>query len=94
MGRRPELVGPLSSSRLGPGDQLACRARHPPCGRLPQAVGRQRHLERGENLAGPRSVLRTATQQHHDPVALLAGLLRAPGPAMANLAIPTSARGP
>jgi transposase len=40
------------------------------------------------------SVLRTATQQHHDPVALLAGLLRAPGPAMANLAIPTPARGP
>jgi transposase len=36
------------------------------------------------------SVLRTATQQHHD----LAGLLRAPGPAMANLAIPTPARGP
>jgi Transposase IS66 family len=26
------------------------------------------------------SVLRTATQQHHDPVALLAGLLHAPGP--------------
>jgi transposase len=40
------------------------------------------------------SVLRTATQQHHDPVALLAGLLRAPGPAMANLAIPTPARSP
>jgi transposase len=40
------------------------------------------------------SVLRTATQQQHDPVALLAGLLRAPGPAVANLAIPTPARGP
>jgi hypothetical protein len=35
------------------------------------------------------SVLRTATQQHRDPIALLAGLLRAPDPAVANLAIPT-----
>jgi transposase len=35
------------------------------------------------------SVLRTATHQHHDLIALLAGLLRAPGPAVANLAIPT-----
>jgi transposase len=40
------------------------------------------------------SVLRTATQQHHDPIALLAGLLRAPDPSVANLAIPTPARGP
>jgi transposase len=40
------------------------------------------------------SVLRTATQQHRDPIALLAGLLRAPDPAVANLAIPTPARGP
>jgi transposase len=40
------------------------------------------------------SVLRTATQQQRHPIALLAGLLRAPGPTMANLAIPTPARGP
>jgi transposase len=40
------------------------------------------------------SVLRTATQQHHDPIALLARLLRAPDPAVANLAIPTPVRGP
>jgi transposase len=39
------------------------------------------------------SVLRTATQQHRDPIALLAGLLRAPRPTVANLAIPTPARG-
>jgi len=40
------------------------------------------------------SVLRTATQQHHDPIALLAGLLRAPDPAVAHLAIPTPVHGP
>jgi transposase len=40
------------------------------------------------------SVLRTATQQQCDPVALLVGLLRTPGPAVAELAIPTAARGP
>jgi hypothetical protein len=44
----------LSLRPWGPGDQLARRARHPPRGRLPQAVGRQRHLERGKNLAGSR----------------------------------------
>ncbi len=40
------------------------------------------------------SVLRTASQQQHDPVALLAGLLLAPGPIVADLAIPGLARGP
>ena len=40
------------------------------------------------------SVLRTATQQQRDPVAILVGLLRAPGPAVADLAIPGLARGP
>jgi transposase len=34
------------------------------------------------------SVLRTASQQGHDPVELLAGLLRTPGPIVADLAIP------
>ncbi|MGH3102312.1 MAG: zinc-dependent metalloprotease [Thermoleophilia bacterium] len=34
------------------------------------------------------SVLRTASQQSHDPVELLAGLLRTPGPIVADLAIP------
>jgi hypothetical protein len=33
-------------------------------------------------------VLRTATQQARDPVALLAELLRAPAPTVADLAIP------
>jgi len=43
-------------------------------------------------LAG---VLATAAQQRHDPVAVLVGgLLRTPGPAVAELAIPTAARGP
>jgi transposase len=41
------------------------------------------------------SVLRTATQQQRDPVALLVGLLRAPRPVVADLAIPAGlARGP
>jgi len=40
------------------------------------------------------SVLRTATQQGRDPVAILVGLLRAPGPVVAELAIPGLARGP
>ena len=40
------------------------------------------------------SVLATAAQQQHDPVALLIGLLRKPGPVVAELAIPTAARGP
>ena len=40
------------------------------------------------------SVLATAAQQQHDPVALLIGLLRTPGPAVAELAIPSAARGP
>jgi hypothetical protein len=40
------------------------------------------------------SVLRTAAQQQHDPVALLAPLLRSPGPVVADLAIPGLARGP
>lgn len=35
------------------------------------------------------SVLRTATQQTHDPVALLVGLLQGPTPTVADLAIPT-----
>jgi transposase len=34
------------------------------------------------------SVVRTASQQGHDPVDLLARLLRAPDPIVANLAIP------
>ena len=34
------------------------------------------------------SVLRTASQQGHDPVELLARLLCAPGPIVADLAIP------
>ena len=40
------------------------------------------------------SVLRTATQQQRDPVAILVGLLRAPGPVVADLVIPGPARGP
>src|SRR6266540_622796 len=36
----------------------------------------------------------TATVQDRDPVGLLIGLLRAPGPVLADLAIPTTARGP
>ncbi len=41
------------------------------------------------------SVLATAAQQQRDPVALLVGLLRAPGPVVADLAIPAGlARGP
>jgi transposase len=40
------------------------------------------------------SVLATAHLQQRDPVAILAGLLRAPGPAIAELAIPGLARGP
>jgi len=40
------------------------------------------------------SVLRTATQQQRDPAAILAGLLRAPGPVVAELAIPGPARDP
>ena len=40
------------------------------------------------------SVLRTAAQQHRDPVALLAPLLRSPGPVVADLAIPGLAGGP
>ncbi len=38
------------------------------------------------------SVLATAAQQRRDPVQVLVGLLRAPGPMLANLAIPTPAR--
>jgi hypothetical protein len=33
-------------------------------------------------------VVRTATQQHRDPLELLARLLRAPTPLVADLAIP------
>jgi transposase len=40
------------------------------------------------------SVIRTARLQQRDPVALLVGLLRAPGPIVADLAIPGLARGP
>jgi transposase len=40
------------------------------------------------------SVLATARLQQYDPVALLVGLLRAPGPAVADLTIPGPARGP
>jgi transposase len=40
------------------------------------------------------SVLRTAAQQQRDPVLLLVGLLLAPGPVVADLAIPGLARGP
>jgi transposase len=40
------------------------------------------------------SVPATAAQQQHDPVALLIGLLRKPGPVVAELAIPSAARGP
>ncbi len=40
------------------------------------------------------SVLATARLQQRDPVALLVGLLRAPGPTVAELAIPGQARGP
>ena len=40
------------------------------------------------------SVLGTARLQQRDPVAVLAGLLRAPGPAVADLVIPGLARGP
>jgi transposase len=40
------------------------------------------------------SVLATAHLQQRDPVAILAGLPRAPGPAIAELAIPGRARGP
>jgi transposase len=40
------------------------------------------------------SVIGTARLQQRDPVALLVGLLRAPGPIVADLAIPGLARGP
>jgi transposase len=40
------------------------------------------------------SVLRTAAQQHRDPVAPLAPLLCSPDPVVADLAIPGQARGP
>ena len=40
------------------------------------------------------SVARTATLQQRDPVGLLVGLLLAPGPVVADLAIPGLARGP
>jgi transposase len=40
------------------------------------------------------SVLATAHLQQRDPVALLVGLLRAPGPVVADLVIPGQARGP
>ena len=40
------------------------------------------------------SVVRTAAQQQHDPVAVLVGLLRSRGPVIADLAIPGLARGP
>jgi transposase len=40
------------------------------------------------------SVLRTAAQQQRDPVAILVGLLRAPGPTVADLAVPTRGAGP
>jgi transposase len=40
------------------------------------------------------SVLATAHLQQRDPVAILVGLLRVPGPAVADLAIPSLARGP
>jgi transposase len=40
------------------------------------------------------SVTRTAALQQRDPVALLVGLLLAPGPVVADLAIPGLARGP
>jgi hypothetical protein len=40
------------------------------------------------------SVLATAHHQQRDPVALLVGLLRAPGPVVADLLIPGQARGP
>ncbi len=40
------------------------------------------------------SVLASARLQQRDPVALLVGLLRAPGPVVAELAIPGRARGP
>jgi hypothetical protein len=39
-------------------------------------------------------VLATAHLQQRDPVAILVGLLRAPRPAVADLAIPGPARGP
>jgi len=40
------------------------------------------------------SVLRTAAQQQRDPVAILVGLLRAPSPTVADLAVPTPAPDP
>ena len=40
------------------------------------------------------SVLATAAQQQHDPVALLIGLLRKPGTVVAELAIPPRRGGP
>jgi transposase len=40
------------------------------------------------------SVLATAALQQRDPVAILVGLLRTPGPVVADLAIPGPARGP
>jgi hypothetical protein len=40
------------------------------------------------------SVLASARLQQRDPVAILVGLLRAPGPVVADLAIPSLARGP
>jgi hypothetical protein len=58
-------------------------------------VGRQRLLGGGawcwQVLA---SVPATARLQQRDPVAILVGLLRAPGPVVADLAIPSLARGP
>ena len=40
------------------------------------------------------SVLRTAAQHQRDPVAILVGLLGAPGPTLADLVVPTPARDP
>jgi hypothetical protein len=70
------------------GHQLACRARHPSRGGDPQDLGRQPHLDRAVTWQTLTSVVRTASQQGHDPVELLARLLRAPDPIVANLAIP------
>jgi transposase len=70
------------------GHQLARRAGHPPCGGLPQGLGGNRTWAGADTWQALTRVLRTASQQGHDPIEWLARLLRAPAPILADLAIP------
>jgi transposase len=87
--RQPSLASP-PSSRI-PGVQATnWRAEHAirPAVVTRKAWGGNRTWAGAEAWQVLASVLRTASQQGRDPVELLAGLLGAPAPIVADLAIP------